>query len=135
MAHNKGSVSRIQALKAGTVRGRVVGSNINFLQRQFQPPESEKDFIKWRNLPITKLMIGAIREIGMVPEIASMDAVDPVVSFGFTQGCSLSAQLLDDPSAIYNWLFRELTPELSGDPPMEYSSAPDDAEFPEENNA
>lgn len=122
----KQSPAKARAAMVAARLGNATGSAVLHLQNRFSTPESLEEFLNWRKDPVTMAMIGAIQELGLAPELGSMDSVDPAVSFGLSQGCALCATLLDDPSRVFEWLFLVPTPGYEGEGiPTDYVLAPD----------
>jgi len=109
---------------------RLVGSNVSTLFSRFAAPDNIQEFLRWRDDPLTSLFIGAIRELGLTPEVASMDSTDHSVAYGLSQGCALCASLMDDPTSIYPGLFQVPTSGLpnTDDLVVDYSGQTDGPE-------
>lgn len=115
--------TKVQARPAG----RATGSAVSYMLARFQMPESREEFMAWRLNPVTAVMVDVLREMAMTLEspVAELNS-DPLVEYGITQGLSLGACLMDDPSSVYNWLFTDPTLGRSDEmPPVEYTAAPD----------
>lgn len=101
------SSERIRLVQNRQVR---LGSALAYLRERFNSKESVEDFIKWRNLPETLLLIDVLREISENPPAAFVATEDIGVQYGVSSGVSLAAAFLGDPTMLYRELFTGSSP-------------------------
>ena len=116
------AMARVQSTLASQ-RGKLVGSAVGRLLRRFADAKSADTFASWRMLPETQLFIDALRECATNPRVTHQESDSYEVEFGVTSGFQIAAQILDDPSLVFEDLFGA-TPSPVDEVSSEYSEPP-----------
>lgn len=97
--------AQIAAARAG---GKIVGGRLQALLRKYAAPEAAETFVRYRTDTNTILFIDAFRDLARTP--GTVVAGSEALELGVTLGLQLAADLLDDPSQIFDHLFSGPTP-------------------------
>ena len=110
--------------------GRFVPNGLRCFLSKFSEQSSMKDFVKWRENPVTIAYLSALRTLSVTPPAGYVNADSIEVQYGVQSGVTLALSLAEDPTALYPALF---TGTSSGAPlgstgslQTDYSAAPDE---------
>jgi len=126
---NKATGARV-TLARSVSRGTFAFNGAEAFASRFSSEKSLNDFVAWRDHPVTRLYLGALRALAFTPPpmYISKDSVE--VQYGMQSGVELAAMLADDPTSIYPDMFTGATSgaggEMQADP--DYAVPPDSAE-------
>lgn len=107
--------------------GYNVPSGVTAFRERFVPLDSALTFKEWSELPVTRLVRGALQSL-VLSGPTSVASSDAAVQYGVTSGLTLALQLLTDPSIVYPELFTGVVkPEARAPLEPTYSTSAHDA--------
>lgn len=109
--------------------GHFVPNGLRCFIDRFSTRESVREFVKWRENPVTIAYLAALRTLSVTPPAAYVQPESVEVQFGVQSGVSLALSLAEDPTALYPGLFTGSTSgtdvALDASGVTEYTTAPD----------
>lgn len=126
---NKSTGARV-TLARSVSRGTFAFNGAEAFASRFGSEKSLNDFVAWRDHPVTRLYLGALRALAFTvpPMYVSKDSVE--MQYGVQSGVELAAMLADDPTSVFPDMFTGATSgagsETHDDP--DYAVSPDSAE-------
>lgn len=111
-----------------TPGGHIVPSGVEDFKRCIAGPEASAAFYKWRSDYFAKKMYLALQDL-IVHQPRDISSDNLLVQYGVTQGLTIAAQMLADPSVLWPGVFGEGTlnwqsPEPD-EPQMDFSTPSD----------
>ena len=92
------TADRVSSAQATAAEGTKVPP-LRRLQAVVADPKALAEFLDWSASPFGTLVVGALRDLALWGPPSS-DASGVAVQYGVTEGLSLAARLLEDPSAV-----------------------------------
>lgn len=102
------ALSRLNAVPPG---GYIVPSGVATYKSRVREG-GPTQFLEWRRAPLTVALLSALQELALNPP-PEMSGDSQLTQYGVTQGLSLAATLLSDPTVVWPDLFNaaQNTPE------------------------
>lgn len=98
----------------------VLSSGVAELVRKMTGSQAVSAFKDWAANPITVLFRNALRDMALNgPPVAESSEI--AVQYGMSLGLGLAAQLVDDPSVVFQQVFRDPAATPPNNPSFEYS--------------
>jgi len=112
-------------------RGSFALNGAEAFASRFQSEKSLGDYVAWRDHPVTRLYLGALRSLAFTPPplYVSRDSVE--MQYGMQAGIELAAMLADDPTSVYPDMFTGAASGAGGGGTQEdpdYAVPPDSVE-------
>lgn len=105
--------------------GHIVPSGVAEFKRCLAGTDATTAFYDWRSSPFARKLYLAMQDL-ILHQPVEARAEDNLVQYGITQGLSLAAQLLMDPSIVWPGVFGKgtpgYTPREAPEPPMTFAT-------------
>lgn len=108
--------------------GLVAPSGVATMRRRLSDPKALEPFFAWANLPESKLVREAVRDLALHGPVGMADPpTDTLVQYGMTLGLMLAEQLMADPSLVFPEAFRGRAPSVLPEAPdATFETRPED---------
>ena len=96
-----------------TPGGALLRSGVDELRARLSTEDGASAFAAWKDHPVTRLVGNAL--LGLLVN-QPVNAKEPLVQYGLTQGLALARQVMLDPSSVFPGIFDGVAPGVVRSP-------------------